>query len=204
MMMLFRLNPNLLMTLSFLLNLLMDWNKSIEFLNWNARSLFSNEDEFFNFLRTHNIDVAVITETFLKPCHSLKSDPNYKIYRNDRLKGAGRGVAIAIRGRIKHKLLPSFNTRVIETLGIEIEINMGKFIIIVAYLPFQCNGEQNIFFKGDLQKFTRNKTKFFIIGDFNSKHRSWNNLYIIRWPHSPYISCKQATVWILPHWTIRQ
>ena len=51
---------------------------------------------------------------------------NYKICRNDRLDGAGGGVAIAIRGRIKHKLLPSYNTRVIETYGIEIETNMGK------------------------------------------------------------------------------
>ena len=64
--MLFRLDLNLLMTLSFLLNLLMDSNKSISFLNWNARSLLGNEDEFFNFLRTHNTDVAVITETFFK------------------------------------------------------------------------------------------------------------------------------------------
>ena len=154
----------------------MDSNKSINFLNWNARSLLGNEDEFFNFLRTHNIDVAVITETFLKPCHSLKRDPNYKIFRNDRLEGAGGGVAIAIRGRIKHKILPSFNTRVIETLGIEIETDIGKFTIIAAYLPFQCSGEQKNFFKGDLQKLTRNKSKFFVAGDFNSKHRSWNNL----------------------------
>ena len=60
-------------------------------------------------------------------------------------------------------------------MGIEIETSIGILFIAAVYLPFQCTGERKNYFKGDLQKLTRNKSKFLIIGDCNAKHRSWNN-----------------------------
>ena len=176
--------------------------KSLNVLNWNARSIKDNEDELFNFLRVHNVHIAVITETFLKPGHKVKRDPNYFIYRNDRLDGAGGGVAIIVHRRIKHQILSSFETKVFETLGVSVETKFGELTFIAAYLPFQCVGQQKNFLKGDLQKLTRNRSKFFIVGDFNAKHRSWNNAqsnsngnilfdncssgyYTIQYPNSP-------------------
>lgn len=153
----------------------MTLNNNINILNWNARSLKASEDEFFNFLRVHQIHIAVVTETLLKSGTTLKRDPNFFVYRNDRSVGAGGGVAIIIHRRIKHRTLPFLDTKVIESLGIEIETDLGNILISAAYLPFQCTGERRNFLKGDLQKLTRNKTKFLIIGDFNAKHRSWNN-----------------------------
>lgn len=154
----------------------MDPNKFLNILNWNARSLNGKEDELFHFLTVNNVHIAVITETYLKPGSSIKRNPNYFIYRNDRLDGACGGVAIIVDRRIKHQIFSSFETKVFETLGVSVETNFGKHTFIAAYLPFQCTGQQIDFLKSDLRKLTRNRTKFFIIGDFNAKHRSWNNL----------------------------
>ena len=150
-------------------------NKTIKILNWNARSLKANENELFNFLTVNNVHIAIITETFLKPNIKLKYDPNYVVHRYDRIQGSGGGVAIVIHRRIKHRALPHLETKVIETLGIEVQTELGILFIAAAYLPFQCTRELKNYFKGDLQKLTRNRSKFFIIGDFNAKHRSWNN-----------------------------
>jgi exonuclease III len=149
--------------------------ESLNILNWNARSIKDNEDELFNFLRVHDVHIAVITETFLKPNVKVKRNPNYFVYRNDRLNGLGGGVAIIVHRRIKHKISSSFETKVFETMGVTVETQLGQITIIAAYLPFQCVGQQKNFLKSDLQRLTRNKSKFFIIGDFNAKHRSWNN-----------------------------
>lgn len=153
----------------------MDPNNFLNVLNWNARSLNGKEDELFNFLTVHNVHLAVITETYLKPGITVKRNPNYFIYRNDRLDGAAGGVAIIVHRRIKHQIFSSFETKVFETLGVSVETQFGKFTFIAAYLPFQCTGQQKVFLKSDLQKLTRNRSKFFIVGDFNAKHRSWNN-----------------------------
>lgn len=150
-------------------------NNKLNIMNWNSRSLKPNEDEFFNFLRVHDVHIAVVTETFLKEGVQLKWDPDFLVHRNDRSTGAGGGVAIAIRRRMKYNILPDLKTRVFESLGIEIETCFGKLFVAAVYLPFQCTGEQKNFLKGDLNKLTRNKSKFLIIGDFNAKHRSWNN-----------------------------
>lgn len=144
-------------------------------MNFNARSLKAKENEFFNFLKVHNVHIAVITETFLKTGTFLKTDPNYKVYTNNRDDRHGGGVAIVIHRTMKYRSLPNFKLKVIESLGMEIETSFGKIMIAAAYLPFQCTGENRNYFKGDLKKLTRNRSRFFIIGDFNAKHQSWNN-----------------------------
>lgn len=144
-------------------------------MNFNARSLKAKENEFFNFLRVHNVHVAVITETFLKGGINLKSDPNYKVHTNNRESGHGGGVAIVMHRDMNYRTLSNFKLKVIESLGVEVETSFGKIMIAAAYLPFQCTGENKNYFKGDLKKLTRNRSRFFVIGDFNAKHQSWNN-----------------------------
>lgn len=153
----------------------MDLSNSINIMNFNARSLKAKENEFFNFLRVHNVHVAVITETFLKTGTYLKSDPDYKVITNNRMNRNGGGVAIVIHRSMTYSTLRDFKLKVIESLGIELETSFGKIMIAAAYLPFQCTGENKNYFKGDLNKLTRHRSRFLIIGDFNAKHQSWNN-----------------------------
>ena len=118
------------------------------------------------------IHIALVTETVLKSGINLKSNPNYKVYTKNRLNRAGGGVAIVIHRSINHCTLPDFKLKVIESLGIEIETFFGKIMIAAAYLPFECKGVNENCFKGDLNKLTRNRSRFLIAGDFNSKHRT--------------------------------
>ena len=105
--------------------------------------------------------IAVVTETLLKPNIKLKKNPNYMVHRFDRIDVAGGGVAIVIHRRIKHRVMPHLETKVVESLGIDIETDIDILFIAAVYFPFQCTGEQKNHFKGDLQKLTRNKSKFF-------------------------------------------
>ena len=81
-------------------------NNAVNFLNWNARSLKAKEGEFFNFLTVHDVHIAVVTETLLKPNIKLKKNPNFIAHRFDRIDVAGGGVAIVIHRRIKHRVYP--------------------------------------------------------------------------------------------------
>ena len=114
---------------------------NINLLNWNARSLKANENEYLNYLQVHNVHIAVMTETFFKSNVILKSHPYYVVQRFDRTTGTGGGVAIAIHRRIKHQILPSLNMKVFECLGIEANTGLGKFTVVAAYLPFQYTGD---------------------------------------------------------------
>ena len=117
-----------------------------------------------------------LLKTFLKCNVKLKSHPYYVVHRFDRTAGAGGRAAIVIHRRIKHHVLPSFNNKVFECLGIEVNTGLCKFTVVVAYLPFQCAGDLKIFLKGHLQKLTRNRNKFLIRGKSpnTGRHPKWD------------------------------
>ena len=121
----------------------------------------ANENELFNFITVNNVHFAIITETFLKPNIKLKFDLNYVVHRYDRTQGSGGGVAIVIHRRIKHRALPHLETKVFETLGIEVQTELGISFIAAAYLPFQCTREHKNYFKGDSQKHQKSFNFFF-------------------------------------------
>lgn len=89
--------------------------------------------ELFDYLVTENIDIALISESWLKPDISF-NHPNFIIYRNDRLTRGG-GVAIIVKKNVKHSLLPSIGTKVIETISISIPNDISEIILIAAYFP---------------------------------------------------------------------
>ena len=81
--------------------------------------------------------IAVVIETLLKPNIKLKKNPNYIVHRFDSFDVAGGGVAIVIHRRIKNRVLPHLETKVIESLGIEIETSIGILFIAAAKKLFQ-------------------------------------------------------------------
>jgi len=69
---------------------------------WNATSLSGKDDELSYFINNKNIDVALVTETWLKPQIKLKF-VNYEIIRSDSPRNVtGGGVAIIINKQIKY------------------------------------------------------------------------------------------------------
>lgn len=78
---------------------------TLRLVNWNGRSIHSKQLEFFEFAERHNIDVAVVTETWLRPSISFLH-PNFHCIRLDRPSNdevdRGGGVLIAIRKELKY------------------------------------------------------------------------------------------------------
>lgn len=65
----------------------------INIMIWNAQSIHNKEIELTDVLLDENIDIALITETWLRTTDRLKIN-TFNIYRNDRHGRRGGGVAI--------------------------------------------------------------------------------------------------------------
>lgn len=145
---------------------------------WNCRSFLNKSIEFFDFLINKHINIACLQETHLRTDDRLYIHPKYKLYRLDRTtdRQRGGGVAIVVDKDIDHTLLPFINTRILESIGIEISLaNSSKIQIFSVYLP---GGEDsrsiNRYFISDLRKITSRHNNYFVCGDFNARHRMWN------------------------------
>lgn len=150
--------------------------KPLKILNWNAHSVRVKKIELMDFIRSHEIDICILTETYLSPSVSF-SVPDFSTIRLDRTQSRGGGVAILVKKGIKFFILPHPNTSVIESLAIEVETSSGNLRIYAVYCPRQCvdsNGSSRLF-KNDLQKLTRHRSKFVIGGDLNARHELWRN-----------------------------
>lgn len=145
-------------------------------LNWNARSLAAKQAELIEFLNFNQIDVAVLTETHLKPTVNFRL-PDHTVYRMDRTGAQGGGVAIAVRKGLAFRALPDYRLKIIEAIGVELVTPQGPIEIIAAYCPTQCknlDGSTNRL-KSELQILTRRQGKFILAGDLNARHSLWGN-----------------------------
>ena len=148
----------------------------LNIINWNARSLRSNIVEFVNFLRNNNINIAIITETFLDSQAKIFI-PGYNVIRKDRPNRKGGGVAIIVKNNIEYSHLPDLKLEIIESVGIQIFTNFGPITFYSVYMPVACTKKNNLEnkFKNDIKKLASNLGNFCIIGDLNAKSRMWNN-----------------------------
>lgn len=152
------------------------FSQHLKVLHWNANGITKNVIELYNFIEQHHIHVACLSETFLKSHMKLPSHPDFIIHRldrNDRPKG---GVAIIIRRNIKHCLLPHLNTKLCESLSVEILLENGsKIQISSVYMPGGTRHSPiSTHYRNDIRMLTTSQTSFFVCGDFNSRHRHWN------------------------------
>ena len=154
---------------------------SLNIILWNAQSIKPKSIELFDFLKQESIHICLVTETWLLDNENIY-DPGFSVYRLDRpgkpnskgtLIGHG-GVSILIRNNINHKLLPSFNLKIIEAIGIKVFTDIGDIIFIAAYFPGTSDSSKFQFFKMDLQKLTNQNNPYFIGCDLNAKNQAWN------------------------------
>jgi endonuclease/exonuclease/phosphatase family metal-dependent hydrolase len=154
----------------------MSVHEKINVLHWNASGIRNKIVELYQHLTENHIDVACMCETFLKSNMQLYSHPDFSTYRLDREERAKGGVLIIIRNRIKHSLLPSLNTNLMECIGVQIELSdNSKLQIFSIYLPGGARTQEiNGHFLNDIKKITRRRISYFAMGDFNSRNRYWN------------------------------
>jgi hypothetical protein len=145
---------------------------ALKIVTWNAQSIRGKKLEFFDFLVSEGVDVALVSETWLEQnIHFTHAD--YITYRLDRENDAHGGVAIFVRRQIKHQLLPAFNTEVIESIGVKIITENGHFTVVSCYFPGSNNSRVLRGFKTDLDKLTSISGNFILAGDFNARHQHW-------------------------------
>lgn len=154
---------------------------SLRIMYWNARSIRNKIVEFYHYVTTNDVQIACVSETWLKPNDHLLSHPDYDIYRLDRDSEVGGGVAIFVKKSIKHELLPHLNMRLLETIGIEVHLeNQSKINVYSTYLPGGGTTENHNLirqhFKNDLRRISRNlrNRSYYICGDLNARHTSFN------------------------------
>jgi hypothetical protein len=142
---------------------------------WNAQSIRGKKLEFFDFLICEGIDIALVSETWLNQTISF-SHSDFITYRLDRNEDTHGGVAIFVRRSLKHKLMPSFNTEIIESIGVQINTSRGDISIISCYFPGSNNSRVLRGFRNDLDILTSIPGNYIIAGDFNARHQHWGCL----------------------------
>lgn len=143
---------------------------------WNAQGLKRTEksQELANYLKRDQMDIICICETFLKERNNFSID-GYECIRRDRTVGRLGGLAILIKSSIKYKQIGCPSTALVECMGIELQNNDKKLIIMNAYLPGGATSlEIQRHYKNDLIALTNTREAFYIVGDLNSKHYDWN------------------------------
>lgn len=110
-------------------------SNALKIITWNSRGIRTKLKEFFDFLVRVNVDVALVSETWLKNDISMNHS-DFNCYRSDRETGKGGGVAIVIRKKICHELLPIIPTHFIENIGIKITFDDNSVINVYScYFP---------------------------------------------------------------------
>lgn len=149
----------------------------IKIITWNARSLKNKVDELQNYLIPNDIDIACIQETWLTRYDKtyipgyvcIRKDKTNQNNPNQRTRG---GLCIYVKQKIQYKRIPA-NEQIknIDSLGIKIETGQSKANIFSIYL----GPTKQLSYTELDHLLSDNHTLTILAGDWNSKHRTWNN-----------------------------
>jgi len=135
---------------------------------WNATSLINKANELNYFIDKNNIDIALITETWLNIQTKLNF-LNYEIIRSDSTRNKAGGVAIIINKQIKFHTVAQVNIAGCDLLLIKLLSNIN-ITVGVIYIPPKAK-----FSFDSLNTVLTKYAPIIIGGDYNAKHRNWNN-----------------------------
>lgn len=146
----------------------------IKALSWNAQSIQGKIPEIKRFLNTNLVHVILIQETWLNPNVTFNI-PNYTCVRNDRPSNSRYphgGVAILVHFSIQFKVINFCKLSSTEAVFIQMKINNRDTIIGSVY----CSSSLTLAeYKKDVEKLITKPGPFILAGDWNAKHRDWNN-----------------------------
>jgi len=144
----------------------MDFLKIIQ---WNAHSLNSNKHLFTNFLYTHKVHIAIISETWFKVNQTFKIK-NYNIERND-CGNNHNGVAIFIHNSITYSKINTYFDNSLQNICVRITINKKDMSIVSFYSPSNSDPAFN---KSKFDALVKSiPGPIIFAGDFNAHHTSW-------------------------------
>jgi hypothetical protein len=120
-------------------------------------------------LQKQHIDVALLSETHLKP-HERFFIPNYHFYRTDRFTDIKGGTAVAVRKGVPHNLVYLTPLDSVEATGVCVPIRNSEVLLAAVYRsPGRAWSDADII---ELLSF---RHKPLLAGDLNAKHPIWNS-----------------------------
>lgn len=140
-------------------------------MQWNARSAVANKHSLNMFLSVHNVDIALISETWFKPGVNVSFN-GYHIIRKDRFDGKA-GVAILIKAKIPYKeinIVSNFDSEICACAA-KVFVNTRQITLTSVYRP------PNVFTEtaGWENLFAQFSCPLIIGGDFNAHNRLWGS-----------------------------
>lgn len=151
---------------------------SINILSWNCQSVLSKMYELQNYIKdpkNSTPNLILLQETWLNPKQTVKI-PNFNCIRNDRNSDSRRphgGVLIFIHKDIKFKIINFPNLKFIE--GVFISVDTGSFTLTMGSIYSSSSLSRNEA-KNDIKKLLSMQGPFVLVGDWNAKSHSWNNI----------------------------
>lgn len=133
---------------------------------FNANSVIQKKVQLSQFLHENNVDIMLVSETFLKSRHSFYI-PNYDIYRNDRPDTNGGGTAIIIKHTIPHTRINPLRLNSLEHTAIRLNIPQYPLHIYSIY-----KSPSSTFDPNDLLQI--NSQPSLLAGDYNCKAQPWS------------------------------
>lgn len=138
-------------------------------LQWNARSLIANGQEFKHFLANCDVypDIICVQETWLKPQFNFRIS-GYETIRKDRIKGNGGGVATFIKEGIGFRKIVDNNE--FEAVVVEVWERNQSIRVINFYNPCDKLTKEMMENIGGIGDF-----KSVWCGDFNAHSTLWGS-----------------------------
>lgn len=148
-------------------------DRNLNILQWNMQAYNSNMGDLYKLLEKHQIDIALLSETRLKPGQNTIIK-NYNFIRQDRIGRQGGGVAIVCHQTIPFiKVQESEEWSDVESVGITIFPSTTPISIFSIYAPPDIKVKNNSFTA--LIPTTVQGNKLIIGGDFNSHNHLWGS-----------------------------
>jgi exonuclease III len=146
------------------------FHRPLKIIAFNANGIWRQRYDLSKQLQGLHIDVALLSETYLKP-HERFYIPNYHFYYTDCFPGRKGGTAVAVRRGIPHNHVELPPLVSVEATGVCIPIDNSEVLLEVVYKsPGRAWSDADII---ELLNFRRKSN---LAGNLNAKHPFWNSI----------------------------
>lgn len=152
--------------------------QSLRIITWNANGLSQRAQELEIFLRTNNIDIALISEAHSSNKNHIKIKGFCAYWTTHPSERARGGTAILIKQNIQHYQQEEIRENNIQATIVAINHNGAELNIGAIYCPPRNKNTPKITKTRYKEIFTKIGPRFIIGGDFNVKHTAWGSRLI--------------------------
>lgn len=150
-------------------------NSFLRIITWNANGLVQRAQEVEIFLRTNNIDIALISEMHFTNKNYIRIS-GYSAYWTTHPSERARGdTAILIKQNIQHFQQEEIRELFIQVTIISIQCHGAELNIGAVYCPPRHSLTKSQY----MDIFNKLGKRFIIGGDFNVKHTAWGSRLIM-------------------------